>query len=461
MNKTKNDNTANKPRKKPGAKQRIKRKKQRNEKKPNDIQKELLNIYKEEGKLPDMSKLDKINKSKIKTFLLILLFILAILATAAWAGFFIFGGLNKFSPSNIKISIEAPEEISSGEEITYTIKYKNEEQTPISRVIIDLRYPDGFIFEEANPKPTDEKNSSWSLSTLTSGQEGKIKIKGKLLGNINTDKTIRAFFNYRPGNFNSDFREETSFNTKITSSIIEIKREENGQIIAEESTNLKFILINSYKKTVPYLRIIALWPQEFTPKKEEETDRLEKDNIWNIKNLQPQKEEVIEIIGSFDSAEKQEQELILKIEISENGETWYLQHEKKFNIQVLKGEVLANLIINGSAEDQTINFGQTLNYSIVYQNKGQTEAKDLRIKAILLGNLIDWSSLEDDNSGQAENGNITWDQEQISELALLKPGEEGTIDFRLTTKNRNDFAENESIDNALQNSVEITIGQVG
>lgn len=423
--------------------------------KESEIQKNLINIYKDESGMPDMSKLEKKKKNKTKTILIYLLFFLFILSAAAWAGFFIFGGTNKFTGQDISLGITAPQKVSSGEEISYVINYKNREKTPISRAEVRVEYPKGFIFKEASPEPSQE-NNIWLLGTLPSGNEGVITITGQLLGDLDSEKSLEAYLNYRPANFNSDFQEVASASSTISSSVADIELEAEDQIIAGESTDLLFNVKNTTENDLKDIRVGINLPKDFNL---EESNPEKKDDFWIIDSLLADKEQEIELTGAFSSEATEEKEITVRVETKGENDIWYLQQEKTFLIKILKEELIVNLIINGSNEGQSINFGDTLNYSLVYQNKGQAELKNLTISATIEGNLIDWDSINDDNKGNVKNNSIIWTKEEIDQLEELQPGDEGTIDWQIKIKSRNDFSENEVIDDAVKSTTEIKIGE--
>jgi uncharacterized repeat protein (TIGR01451 family) len=95
-----------------------------------------------------------------------------------------------------------------------------------------------------------------------------------------------------------------------------------------------------------------------------------------------------------------------------------------------------NLIINGSTQDQPINFEQTLTYSIVYKNLGQSDLSNVIINLDLDSEILDFSTLEDKNNGRRDNQRLTWGKDEISGLALLRPLDEGTIDIAIQVKKR-------------------------
>lgn len=418
------------------------------------IQEDLISIYKDEDGLPDMSKLEKIKSHRLRNIILLVIGFLILLLAAAWLGFVVFGGFSKFSGEKIKVEIEAPQTFTSGEEISYIIKYSNQERLPISKVEISAQYPQGFIFESAFPQPVNESDNRWSLGTLPKYSEGEIKITGRLLGNIDSDKTITAYFDYRPANFNSDFQEVSYFNTKITSSVIDVELETPAEVIAGEPTNFIINYKNNFKESLKNIKIVLIEPENFSVKISE-PEISEENNTWLIDKMQPDEERKIEFVGAFLSDVQGSKEMTLQIELQNDDGTWYLQQEKTFILEVLKGELIVNLIINGSTDNQTINFGDTINYSIVYKNKGQTDVKDLVIKTNLVGNLIDWESLEDENNGTVEDQKIIWTSEEIEELSLLEQDDEGIINWQIKIKDKENFEEEETIDSSLMSWVDV------
>jgi uncharacterized repeat protein (TIGR01451 family) len=89
------------------------------------------------------------------------------------------------------------------------------------------------------------------------------------------------------------------------------------------------------------------------------------------------------------------------------------------------------LIVNGSNDDQAVDFGQTLNYSIVYKNKGETDMKDVIIMAVLQSDFLSWASLEDKKNGKNTSNAISWSKDEIPALAIISKNQEGTIDFSI------------------------------
>lgn len=77
------------------------------------------------------------------------------------------------------IFIEAPEAASFGKEINFKIDAISNTMSELKNIVLDIEYPMGFEFVEANPSPQENK-SRFILGNILSGEKKTVVIKGKL-----------------------------------------------------------------------------------------------------------------------------------------------------------------------------------------------------------------------------------------------------------------------------------------
>ncbi len=155
-------------------------------------------------------------------------------------------GVNVMS-TPITLSVQAPQNITSGDQINYLVNYSNDGEMPLKNLVIKLDYPDGFIFTKAKPSAM-EGNNIWYLGNLAKRKSGKILISGKLEGTQNQIKKVKAHIGSMEENKFISYNDE-DMDTKIVSSPLVINQTVNNQknINVEAGELLNFAI--NYKNT--------------------------------------------------------------------------------------------------------------------------------------------------------------------------------------------------------------------
>ena len=129
--------------------------------------------------------------------------------------------------SPIKLEISAPQNLASDDAIDYQINYQNDGEKEIADMKIKINYPEGFVFSKAEPL-NSEGNNFWHIGTLNPGQGGKIIISGKLSGERNYTRTVKAYVGVMDGKDFVIYDEENAA-TQIIGSPLIIRQAVNGK----------------------------------------------------------------------------------------------------------------------------------------------------------------------------------------------------------------------------------------
>jgi len=431
------------------------------------FQRSLAKIYEnKDGSLPDISHLEVKRKSKFKIFIIGFFAIAIILTAISWLGFILFGLGGSSSNKSVKLTITSQQNIASGDEVIYTLEYENIDKTDLNNVEMIFRYPENFEFISSQPEPTNNFNSSWMLGKLAKNQKGKIEIKGRIIGEVGSLKTINITASFQPENFSSFFKESASFSSQITSSILEIELYGPKEILFEKEAVYKIKYRNSSDQDLNNIKILAIYPTNFVFKKSSpepfyrDNDARNLNNQWVISTLAKNQEGEIEITGGYlKDDEVKDASINIQIGFFNNeSEEFSLQQEKTITTTMISQNLATSLIISGSTQNQPVNFGQTLTYSIIYKNLGQQDLGDVEISIIIDSEVADWATLEDNNSGIIDNDKITWTKDQISKLDLVKPLDEGVIDFSIQLKTPNNISQTNL---QTKSKVVITLAKIG
>ncbi len=411
------------------------------------IEESLSEIYQDDnGSAVDAKTLNIKKKKGFFFWLFASFFILLLLAATAYGAYYIYYEQGN-SSGGMQFSINGKNSVLAGEEFFYTVNYKNLSNVAVGNIEIKLVYPDNFVFLDSSPAPRLDNlnNNVWTIGNLGAHRGGVIRIKGKIIGPAGKANIITGSAVYTPSNFSSQFKKEAAFENKISGTGMEIAVESpSGVLVGEESEIVVRYkardenFIDNFRLTVEPLenmKFIADEKNNAAP------------GVWQVNEI---KEEEKEISIKFKITDKKEpkEKLVLKFEYpgcspakgaieaaaGDNAKNYCEFYEEKINFEVIKNDLNLNLIINGSQSDQGVSLGQTMNYSIVYANKGDSEMKNIIIMAVLNGGALDWQSLDDKYNGKVGDNTISWSKDEIPQLESLNTGEEGVIDFSIKIK---------------------------
>lgn len=440
-----------------------------------------------EGKDDDMSRLERRKTSRLRQVMrglfIFLAFFLAVLAVS----YFLFNRAAHFTGDNVQLSIQAATTVSSGKDITYTINYANLENVPLRQADIELKYPEGFVFSDATPKPTDS-NNHWTLGSLPSNKSGQIQVTGKLIGEKDSVKTVTGVLTYIPANFSSEFQKVETADTSIKESPITFKVEGPDNALAGDKATYLVTIQNTSDNNFTDLKLIASYPDSFVFGSSQ-PDPVQDTNTWSFDQLVGQEQKTVQIDGQIDSGATDKLNFTWQIGV-QVGDKLVILDEIKSVTEVVKGDLSVDLILNGANESKGVAFGDTLNYSIDYKNNSDTRLSEFTVvltinsihttaaaSAKYSNGIVDFDSLKDLNNGVLkkeptqpepsvlESRTITWTKKEVKNLTFLDPAEEGKLDFTVNLKSLADLKAQSDLgdlsDLAVQSSVQVMVGKTG
>jgi uncharacterized repeat protein (TIGR01451 family) len=403
------------------------------------VDESLSEIYQDEsGKRINIKQVEiKPRRSFFTRLGIILIYILAALVIAGGVYYWL---VNRGADSTaVDFKISAPEQLVANQEFEYTIDYNNKENLSLTNLELDVIYPDNFIFESSFPSPT-ENNNKWKLEDLRQYSSGQVKIKGRLIAPVGSSNMIFADLNYRPSNISSDFKKSTSLETILANSGLDLSAVAPTSVLVGQDNEL---VIKYKAQDTKYfdhftIRFGALDNLTF-PKTDYGPDVTMSDlGVFTVSTI-PTEEKELHLKFRFSDKKNDSEQLKVTFEYQgANDSKSYAFDEKDFTIEVVKNSLNLTIVANGQPSDQGIDFGQTINYSISYVNKGTEPMTDVVIMAVLDGDALDWHNLIDKNNGVVTGRTITWTKDQLPELKSLATNQEGSIDFSIPVRDVNE-----------------------
>jgi hypothetical protein len=435
----------------------------------NNIDKKLIEIYEnDDGTMPDMTMFVAKKNSRLAPALITLIISLTALAAVAWAGFFIFQPKSSFAEENVILSVSGDEEAESGQEVQYRIRYRNAQMVSLTNTKLQVRYPAGFIFEKASIEPSNEAKDEWNIGTVNKDAGGMIDIYGRFYADFDEKQSIRAFLNYYPENFNSEFQKVATTNIKISGSPIELAIDAPQEISTGNvfSFNVSARKNKDLPESVKKI-FVSIEPSGVFTKKTSSKESVKNENLlWEVSDYE-NNEYKLNIVGSFDAQEGENPSLLVQVfgESDNQKINRFILCSEKKDFKLIKSNVSVALIANGSNGDFSMPPGEKLNASIVVKNDGEQPLENVSVRFLIDApsadkkSIFNWAELNDPGDGvivgeqlgdNVRRGIITWNKSLISGLKTIEPGKSVPIDIQIPLKNVNQtdltaFAESKAV----------------
>ena len=365
-------------------------------------------------------------------------FIAFLLALVAGSIAFFYFQRGSFSEADLRVEVIGPEDVEVGQEVEYSIRYRNNSDIRLENVSITFEYPDASVpVKEDEDEVTEERETFrrvQDLDNLNPGQEEIIDFKAKIFGEEGDAVEARAWFNYTPQNLSAEYEVERTHTGIITNVPISFEFDLPNQTEDGEEFPFRVRYFSHLDEPLENLGIKLDYPSGFeflrsTPSGLE-------DNQWEREFLGGNEGALIEVFGILNGDPGDVKGF--------KGEIGVWKFDRFITLKRIDGEILipqpnlfVDVVINDNSE-YVANPGEDLLYDIYFKNIGDQTLEDLFLTVDLDSEIIDMDGVEPMGGRfQKEAGSIIWSHSSFSELRRLRPDEEEKISFWAKIKEEN------------------------
>ena len=375
----------------------------------------------------------------------IFLILLAVVVVGFFAYIIYIGSM--FSKEILKLEIIGPDSAKTGEEIEYTVKYKNNGNFVLEQPKLIFEMPENSLTEDGKTRITQ------NLKDIYPGDEEIVKFKTRLLGKDNDLKTAKASLTYVPKNITASYESDTSFTTKIETTPItlgfdlpsKLEKGKEAQYSINYFSNIDYPLENLSIKVEPISGF------DFVSSVPSSLDNLE----WKLQTLNKSQGGRITIKGRMNADANQTLIFSAKLGMRVNG-NFVVIKEATADVQSIQPLLFISQQVNGSS-NYIASPGETLHYQVFFRNIGSSPFDNLFIIARLDGSALDMSTIQAEGGQIQPNDNmIVWDSKQASQLRHLDVQQESEIDFNVKVKSNWVPTNQDGNDTLITNEINIS-----
>jgi len=332
---------------------------------------------------------------------------------------------NSYSKDILKLEILAPEEADLAQEISYTVKYKNNGNVKLTEARLVFEFPEYSIVD--NTSSTKEM----LLEDIYPGQEQTLTFKARLLGKEGDLKKSQAWLSYQPKNLNARYESKTSQTIKIKSVPLTLEFDLPSKIESGKDISFQLNYFSNADYPLTDLGLKAEYPSEFEfktakPQALEKTD-------WNIGLLNKAEGGRIAITGKLAGEIGEEKNFKAQLGTWQNG-TFVLLKETVRAVQIVSPSLYISQQINSNPQ-YVASPGDTLHYEIFFKNIGNEAFDNLFLVTKLEGEAFDLQTLKAPLADfEIGDNSLIFDWRRISKLQYLGAREEGKVEFWIDVK---------------------------
>ena len=369
--------------------------------------------------------------------------ILVFLGGLSVLGYLIFSSPQTLS--SLDMSLDGPREVSSGNEVIYTLRVKNQSPSDLSGLTLTARYPAGFEYTYASREPVNERKNFWNLDGLAKGETLVLTMRGALYGVLDEEKIISTSVTYQQKGISAEFSQEASFTSRITTAGLSHRLVAPASVQPGEA----FPISISYDAfdALPQADDVALtlvFPSGMTvisstPAFQITPPGSPNERVWPASVLKKRIDESnktgeLVLLARFDAAQKEAITVTSRFSLKNRKE-----NEQTAIIAVAAGTLTGTLRVNGSVAPAPVNFGNPIPLDLVIANGSSESLSNMVISLSLDSPLIQWTTLKDRTGGLLSEHTLTWSSREFPALTELLPGKKVSLPLSIALKNIADF----------------------
>jgi hypothetical protein len=355
------------------------------------------------------------------TKFLVVLGVLALLVGTVYFAFF-------YNPSkpNVTLDIQVPDQVLVGEPFEATLNYANRSSVQLDNAKISLALPQNVsvLGESENIKV-----SEIPLGALDPGKTGSEKVELIVLDDPQTVKRLNAKILYSLKSTQSgSYETDTKADVVVGEPAVTLQFSAPETIFSGQNFEIDLHYKNNSDKDFQNAEIRVDYPPIFSVSQSTPPATQGK-NDWSLGTLSAGKEGDIKIRGSAVGQDGTALNYNVRFFSSINGQSYELQHQVA-GINIAKSPLSLSVTVNGGT-NYVAKVGDTLEYVINYQNNSQAALKDATIKAVLVGQLYNLSTLRTSGALNSITKTISWSGANQPDLKNVAPGASGQVSFEV------------------------------
>lgn len=355
----------------------------------------------------------------------------ALAALLISGGYYLFTREQPFDAQSVRGDISGPARVSSGDEVSYTVTYRNNTNVALRGGGIVFTWPEGAVAEGEDAAASREIKEE--IGMIVPGQEKSATFKGRMYGIKDEQKEITAVFRYTPENAASEIEDKKTLAITIAATPIALIIQAPGQAVSGKEIEIAVEYQNQSDALFSDMELRAVYPLGFTFASADSAPSSE-NNTWKLGAIEGRTTGKIKIKGSFSGAQGEAKSMYMELGVAGDGGAFNQYASADGTVTIASSALFVFLTANDS-RDYVVNPGGTVQFKVHYKNTTNVQIPNVTILASIDNTYIDIKTLSVQwGVIDGRTNSIIWNPVSVPELAVLDPKEEGIVSFSAAVK---------------------------
>lgn len=352
---------------------------------------------------------------------IVLLFFFASLAVVG--GYYWYTMERPFDRKSVQGEITGPARISSGDEVAFTVTYRNNADVALRDTKLLFTWPEGVVLLDGTPA----KEMKADVGTIVSKQEKSVTFKGRMYGAKDSEKEIAVSFQYTPETVASVFEDKRTVTVAIVATPIAVTIAAPAQVVSEKETTIDIEYQNQSDAKFENMELHFAYPEGFTFTSADPAPTGDA-GVWKLGTIEGRAGGKISVRGSFSGSQGESRSIYVEMGAKEGKE--FLQYATADATMTIASSALMVFQTVNDSREYAANPGATLRYRVRYKNTTNIQIPNAVILAKIDESFVDIRTLTVQwGSFDGRTNSIIWNSVGVPELAVLDPKEEGEVSF--------------------------------
>ena len=353
--------------------------------------------------------------------------------------FFVFGR-STFAERNVILAIDHPSEIASGDQVTYRVRYQNDNRMALSRVRLTFYYPADAVPLKDGSIGT-EISEIVDIGTIDGNSKGEKTFTALVVGSQGSIKSARVALSYNPDGLTTEIQKTADAPVTITSMPIQLTAVAPPTVLKSKSLTYIVDYRNQSPQTFTNVRILVQYPEGFTPsvimpRSTNASAKLDHIVSWDIPSIAQGEGARMTLQGTITGNERDSKTLFVTLQrqLATPTGSVYVAVEKIQTSSVITTPLLSAQLTVQDGTNYTAHLKDNLKYKILLTNNSDVDLSSITLTAKLDGSMYDFATVDSTGAFDGRTHILLWNSAVVPELGVLRAHQSITIPFTVRIK---------------------------